>query len=112
MKNFIKESLEELEHVVWPTEQETRTYLNYNLFTIISLTILLVTMGFLIRNGLSSARDLFPHTAVTQSADAPATKAELDDLLKNVKLNTGSTDTATGTETTPGAINPLTLTGN
>ncbi len=111
MKNFIKESLAELEHVVWPTEQETRTYLNYNLFTIISLTILLVTMGFLIRNGLSATRDLFPHTAATQS-EAPATKAELEDLLKNIKVNTGTTDTATGTVTTPGAINPLTLTGN
>ncbi|MBS9784362.1 preprotein translocase subunit SecE [Candidatus Gracilibacteria bacterium] len=85
MFNFIKESLRELEHVVWPTPKETRKYMNYNIGVIIALTLFLSVLGFIFSMSLSTARGIIhPSTPIINPANQPATKADIDNLLKNL----------------------------
>ncbi len=123
MFKFIKESLRELEHVVWPTPKETRKYMNYNIGVIIALTLFLSVLGFIFSMSLSTARGIIhPSTPIVNPADKPATKTELDNLLKNLSgsvqaktasgenikatISTGTTEknlTGTTVSTTTGA---------
>lgn len=41
MSNFIKNALSELEHVVWPTEAESKKYMIYTVGVIIIIASLL-----------------------------------------------------------------------
>lgn len=56
MINFIKNSLRELEHVVWPTPKETRTYMIYTVSIIVVMTIFLMILGYAFRMGLDQAK--------------------------------------------------------
>jgi preprotein translocase SecE subunit len=49
MSNFIKDSLEELDHVVWPTNAESKKYMLYTVGTIIVMTIILAIVGYFIQ---------------------------------------------------------------
>jgi preprotein translocase SecE subunit len=48
MKSFIQKSLEELEHVVWPTNAESKKYLFYTIGTIVIMATLLAIVGQLL----------------------------------------------------------------
>ena len=103
MSNFITEANTELEHVVWPTPAENKKYMIYTVGVIVVLAIFLAILGYGVTNGLKLARDQFPHdapTTTTVSGEDTMSQAELDKLLKNIKVNTGAT--ATGTKTGSG----------
>lgn len=104
MFNFITEANTELEHVVWPTPAENKKYMIYNVGVIIVLTIFLAILGYGVTNGLRLARDQFPHDVApisTVSGEDTMSQAELDKLLQNIQVNTGST--ASGTKTATGS---------
>lgn len=103
MSNFITEASEELEHVVWPTPAENKKYMMYTIGTIVVVGAILTVLGYFISNGLTLARAQFPHEnvapTVSVSGEQDLTRGELDDILKNIKVNTGTV--STGTTTTP-----------
>ena len=107
MFTFIKEALLELEHVVWPTPNETKKYMNYTVGVIVVLGTFLAFLGYGMRESLSFARAQFPHTEETKTVSGEdfATRAELEELTKQIekkKSQSGSTKpTATGTTATP-----------
>ncbi len=98
MISFIKAALREIDHVVWPTEAETRKY-----FTIVTImigvsTVVLFTFATFISKGMFEIRKITPHdvsTAVT--SDTPT-----EDILKNLNLNQPKT-TASGSVTSTGS---------
>ena len=77
MFKFFKDAQAELEHVVWPTPNETKKYMIYNIVVIISLTILLMILGYLIQSGLVAVRAQFSHDDVIPTTDT-VTQSELD----------------------------------
>ena len=52
MSNFIKESTEELEHVVWPTQAESKKYMLYTVGVIIVMASMLAVLGYALRSGM------------------------------------------------------------
>ena len=44
MSNFIKESTEELEHVVWPTQAESKKYMLYTVGVIVIMATILAVL--------------------------------------------------------------------
>lgn len=93
MSNFIKNSLEELEHVVWPTNAESKKYMAYTVGVIVVMASILAVLGFFIREGLVGVRGMFPHDTIVTTgtgSDDLATRADVDALLKNVKTQSGS----------------------
>lgn len=76
----------------------------YTIGVIIAVGLFLSVLGFFISNWLSITRNQFPHDAVvsTVSGEDPLTQAELDNILENIKVNTGST--ASGTTANSGTI--------
>jgi preprotein translocase SecE subunit len=108
MIKFIKEALLELEHIVWPTPNETKKYMNYTIGAILVVALFLAILGYGIRESLSFTRNQFPHENTqteTVSGEDFATRAELEELTKQLESrksqtgtnNTGSTKTSTGT---------------
>ena len=109
MLKFIREASSELEHVVWPTPKENKKYMMYTIGVIVVIGLFLSILGFFISNWLSMTRNQFPHDALlsTVSGEDPLTQKELDTILENIKVNTGTT--ASG-ETTNS--NTITATGS
>ncbi len=105
MSNFITEANTELEHVVWPTPAENKKYMIYTVGVIVSLAIFLAVLGYSITNSLKIVRDQFPHDALptaTVSGEDTMSRADLDTLLKNIQVNTGTT--ASGSKTGTGIM--------
>ena len=102
MSNFITEANTELEHVVWPTPAENKKYMIYTIGVIVVLGIFLAVLGYAVTNWLALARAQFPHDAIssTVSGEDTMSQTELDELLKNIKINTGAT--ASGAQTASG----------
>lgn len=110
MFKFIQEALTELEHVVWPTQNETKKYMTYTVGTIVVLASLLAILGYGIRFALTEIRAQFPHEVQqTVSGEDTVTQEELDNLTKNIEkrkkaavsgevitVDTGAIETATG----------------
>ena len=82
MANFIKESLEELDHVVWPTQAESKKYMIYTIGVIVVMASILAVLWYSIRGGLQWARAQFPHSAIvtTASGEDTVTRADLKSL--------------------------------
>jgi preprotein translocase SecE subunit len=81
--SFLKKSLEELDHVVWPTNAESKKYMIYTVGTIIVMATLLSAVGYVIQLGLKSVRDIFPHDTVvssTVSGEESVTEADIEKL--------------------------------
>ena len=86
MSNFIKDSTEELDHVVWPTNAESKKYMLYTVGTIVVLAFFLAILGYALRSGLQGVRNQFDHTPlVTTSGSDLATKADLQALETAIK---------------------------
>ncbi len=101
MSGFIKKSLEELDHVVWPTQTESKKYMYYTVGVIISMAALLAVLGFVIQQWLKWARAQFEHTPIvtetTVSGEDFATRADAEKfkeaLIKKRASNSGVTST-------------------
>lgn len=82
MFKFFRDAQSELEHVVWPTPNETKKYMMYNIIVIVTVTTLLMVLGYLIQSGLVAIRGQFDHDAPvldTTTSDT-VTQSELDDI--------------------------------
>ena len=102
MANFISEASNELEHVVWPTPTENKKYMMYTIGVIVIMGAFLAILGFFVTNGLSLARGQFSdfHAALPAvSGENTMNQAELDKLLKNIQIQTGSISTGATTGT-------------
>jgi preprotein translocase SecE subunit len=82
MISFIKAALREIDHVVWPTEAETRKY-----FTIVTImigisTVVLFTFGTFVSKGMFAIRAVTPHdVSAISTVNTPA-----EDILKDLNL--------------------------
>jgi preprotein translocase SecE subunit len=88
MSNFLKESLEELDHVVWPTNVESRKYMAYTIGTIVVVATLLAIAGYLLSGGMSGLRAQFPHAPLvtdTATGSDMVTEADLAKLQEAVE---------------------------
>ncbi len=93
---FIKDAFTELEHIVWPTPNESRKYMLYTIGTIIVIGLFLAAAGYLIRSGLVITRDQFPHETIstpTVSGEVDATEQDLQNILDQVQVENQSTET-------------------
>lgn len=101
-------SLQEFEHVAWPSRQDALKYLAVTMGVIITMTIFLSLIGVAFKEALFEGRDALRSTLGIQDsipADA-ATQQDLQDLLKNlsasgVSVTTGSGESASGVTVTP-----------
>ncbi len=110
MANFFTEAFQELEHIVWPTDKETRRYLTITVVIIVFMTTLLAILGYIFSNSLTSIRAQFPHTTTT-TADTPATQEDLNNLYQYLGGQvTASGETASGDITTAVTSSGLTIT--
>lgn len=80
--SFIKESIKEFDHVVWPTPTETRKYFVTVVTMITVLTILLFAIGTAFSVGLFTAKNQFvPVSTITPSAsETPVGDLKLDNI--------------------------------
>ncbi len=116
MFSFIKDAFSELEHVVWPTDTESKKYMTYTIGVIIVMASLLAVLWYALGGTLKWVRAQFDHTQIATTAgswEELATKADLAkiqaDLAKkrmvlsgaSLSLDTGSGKSMTGVTTTP-----------
>jgi preprotein translocase SecE subunit len=100
MFKFIKESLAEFDHVVWPTPTETKKYMYYTIGTILVVGVLLAVADSVLRWGLEGIRDQFPHeTPTLVSGETTVTRDQLEDLTRQfeTKKNVASGTVSSGT---------------
>jgi preprotein translocase SecE subunit len=58
MANFFKDSMAELEHVVWPTHLETKKFFQVVVTIIAAMTVFTYLLALLFSNGMIEARKL------------------------------------------------------
>lgn len=112
MISFIKEAIREMDHVVWPTQNETKKYFTIVTSMIVIATIVLFAFGTLVSTGLFAVRNVLPHDV----AQAPVTDTQTEDVLEKlpVKKNAsasgttqnGSASTSTGATSASGTSTP------
>lgn len=80
--SFIKESIKEFDHIVWPTPEETKKYFMTVVSMITILTILLFIVGTALSVGLFAAKkQLAPMSVGTSTtSSAPTSDLKLDDI--------------------------------
>ncbi|MBP8016888.1 preprotein translocase subunit SecE [Candidatus Gracilibacteria bacterium] len=102
MIKFLKESIKEFEHVVWPTPNETKKYFYIVVSMITGLTIFLFIASSIFSEGLFFSKaqihpsDNFPTTTNTTDSDFD---------LKDVILNSGTTSSGSSQDTQTGELN-------
>ncbi len=110
MIQFIKDALTELEHIVWPTPNESKNYMLYTVGTIVVLGIFLAVAGYLLRTGLVFTRAQFPHTPLsnqTVSGEATGAQDDVQNILDKIGIDNQSTEVTLST----GSLAPDTATG-
>ncbi len=91
--SFIKKSLEELDHVVWPTNTESKKYMMYTIGTIIVMATLLSVAGYIIQLWLKGVRSQFPHDTIissTVSGEDTVTEADIEKLRQEGEKRTNA----------------------
>jgi preprotein translocase SecE subunit len=103
MFTFIREAIQEIKHVVWPTPAETRKYFTIVTVMIISATVILSIVGLGLTTGMFAIRSVTPHEVTAPVADSGA-EARASRIIKELgaKSNSGSL-TATGAKTDSGS---------
>ncbi len=114
MFKFIQTALTELEHVVWPTPNETKKYMVYTVGVIIVIALFLAILGYGIYASLSFIRDQFPHEAIptTVSGENAATQEDLSGLLNAIDKKKKSTSGSVSSGSTKSAANIIIATGS
>ncbi len=71
--SFIKESIKEFDHIVWPTSEETKKYFVTVVSMITILTVFLFMVGTAFSMGLFAAKKQFVPVSVdtTSTSSAP-----------------------------------------
>lgn len=110
MFKSIKNAFSELEHVVWPTEAESKKYMVYTVGAIIFMGAFLALIGYMLSGSLSGVRGQFSQyhaqtPVVSGSGEDLVTEADLENLQKAAAVKQAA-DNASGI-----TIEPLTLSG-
>ena len=107
MFRFLRESVKEFDHVVWPTRRETVRYFTIVLGTIAVFTVFLFIVGTAFSTSLFTLRGIVnpttPTSAPTSSQDAPeinlegltATGTTASGVSVPVVVSTGTTASGT-----------------
>jgi len=95
MKNFFSEAAKEFEHVVWPTNKETKQYLTVVLSMIVILTIVLFLVSTMFSSAFMALRTQVQAVmpAPVQATNTASGSADLSKVLKDINV--------TGVKTTP-----------
>jgi preprotein translocase SecE subunit len=103
MFTFIREAIQEIKHVVWPTQAETRKYFTIVTAMIISATVILSLVGLGLTTGMFAIRSVTPHAVTAPVADSQA-QERASKIIKQLgnKSNSGSL-TATGAKNSSGS---------
>ncbi len=122
MIKFIKHAFSELEHVVWPTPEESKKYMIYTVGVIIIMATLLAILGYGLRRGLVAVRGQFDHAPLSESTvsgEDLATKADLEKLQAEFAKKKAALSGATVNVTTSSGqvgsgitTEPLTISGS
>ncbi len=76
MANFIKESLAELEHVVWPTHIETKKFFQAVVGIIAAMTVFTYILTLIFSNGLFSLRGWIHAPKAADLSGSPVIQAQ------------------------------------
>ncbi|MBP7806439.1 preprotein translocase subunit SecE [Candidatus Gracilibacteria bacterium] len=76
MANFIKESLAELEHVVWPTHIETKKFFQAVVGIIVAMTIFTYLLTLAFSNGLFALRGWIHEPKAADLSGSPVIEAQ------------------------------------
>jgi preprotein translocase SecE subunit len=76
MANFIKDSLAELEHVVWPTHIETKKFFQAVVGIIVAMTIFTYLLTLVFSNGLFSLREWVNSPKSADLSGSPVMEAQ------------------------------------
>ncbi len=94
MLRFLRESVKEFDHVVWPTRRETVRYFTIVVSTIVAFAIFLFIIGTAFSSSIFALRNLVkPASPVTSAQSAAKQQTQNIDL----KALLGSGASATGT---------------
>lgn len=86
MLRFLRESIKEFDHVVWPTRRETVRYFTVVVSTIVAFSIFLFVVGTAFSTSLFSLREM-----VNPAASMPQVSNAAPDIDIGSLLATGST---------------------
>lgn len=111
MLKFLRESIKEFDHVVWPTRAETKKYLSIVSSIIVALTVILFVLGSVFTSSLFALRDVIVPPQAASTSTSNNTPIDLSKLLStgatvsgSVVNTTGSGITASGTATTASGV--------
>lgn len=76
MANFVKESLTELEHVVWPTHIETKKFFQAVVGIIAAMTLFTYFLTLIFSNGLFSLREWIHTAPAADLSGSPVIQAQ------------------------------------
>lgn len=89
MFQFLKESIKEFDHVVWPTGLETKKYFQTVITTIVVLTLFLFVVGTALSSGLFKIKEYTPSLAPAPKTATSTTPLKASDLkLETTPVNT------------------------
>ncbi len=71
MANFIKESMAELEHVVWPTHIETKKFFQAVVGIIVAMSVFTYVLTVLFSNSIFGIRNLIHTPAAADLSGSP-----------------------------------------
>ena len=77
MANFIKDSIAELEHVVWPTHIETKNFFQITLSIIVGMTIFTYLLTLLFGNGLFELKAYIHSAPAADISASPVVSGEV-----------------------------------
>lgn len=84
MFKFFSDAKQELEHVVWPTPNETKKYMYYTVGVIVIMAFLLAVAGYVMQTSLSSMRtalDMGKEVTTTTSGEENVTQEDLSNII-------------------------------
>ncbi|MCB9807022.1 preprotein translocase subunit SecE [Candidatus Peribacteria bacterium] len=76
MANFLKDSIAELEHVVWPTHIETKKFFQAVVGIIAAMTLFTYFLTLIFSNGLFSLRGWIHETPAADLSGSPVIEAQ------------------------------------
>ena len=100
MISYIKAAIQEIDHVVWPTEKDTRKYFSIVTTMIVISTIVLFSFGSLVSAGMFAIRAITPHDT------SAVTSTQTEDILNQLPKATTETTTFTGAAVVSGSATP------
>ena len=94
MANFLKESVAELEHVVWPTHLETKKFFQAVVGIIVAMAIFTYILTVIFSNGLFTVRTMIHAPKKADLSQSPVVSGEpvkVNAQPINVKTSDGKT---------------------